>query len=98
MKTFIMISSAMLLCFAAAPAGAQSCPQQEQQLTARVNRLQANSGAMGICQSSRESAQLYADAAAFHRRCVRTAEGEAQAREYDRAAAQARQTAASSCR
>lgn len=77
-----------------------SCSAEDRALQMEMQSLQASMrrGGEGICSISRKSAQLFDRLAALHRRCASfMANAHAQAAAYDRQAAAARQTAASSC-
>jgi hypothetical protein len=74
------------------------CPSDaRQQLESSVTALGALASGMGICQMAQESARLHTALASYHRRCVPGRKGEARASEYDRAAAQAEETARARC-
>jgi hypothetical protein len=68
-----------------------------QQLESSVTALGALATGMGICQMAQQSARLHTALATYHRQCVPGRKGEVRASEYDRAAAQAEETARARC-
>jgi hypothetical protein len=77
--------------------GTPCTPDARQQLESSVTGLGVLAGGMGICQMAQESVRLHTALATYHRRCVPGRKGEARASEYDRAAAQAEETARARC-
>lgn len=73
------------------------CVSDEAAIRQMMARLQSATG-LGLCETARQSAQLYREAARWHRTCVNSPTGQAQAAEYDRAAVQASTTASAACR
>jgi hypothetical protein len=59
--------------------------------------LAALAGGTGICHMAQESVRLHTALANYHSRCVPGPKGQVRAREYDRAAAQAQETARAKC-
>jgi hypothetical protein len=74
-----------------------NCSSEANALKAQIAQVNANANSLGMCNAARALADIYDRAAAFHRRCITNAAGQAQAAEYERASAQARSTAAAAC-
>jgi hypothetical protein len=77
--------------------GAPCSSDARQLLESSVTALSASASGMGICQMAQASVRLHTALASYHRRCVPGRQGQVRASEYDRAAAQAQETARARC-
>lgn len=73
------------------------CSTDQRSLEAELQQVNARASSLGICRAAQALERIYLRAADFHRRCVPGRSGEAQAREYQEAASQARATASQAC-
>lgn len=95
LKWYLVVSASL---FATSAFGqSRSCDDQHARLQAEISKVQSGAQSSGICENARAQARILRQGATFNRQCGGT-DGQAQAAEFERAAAQADRTAASACK